>query len=51
MPIAAAEEGSATGDEDNERQLDGTKGGHIFRDHGQFGSHPVHDDYDDESEP
>jgi hypothetical protein len=25
--------------------------GHYFRDHGSYGSYPVHDDFDDESEP
>ncbi|WP_420886130.1 TraR/DksA C4-type zinc finger protein [Candidatus Contendibacter odensensis] len=41
--------GSSTAAE--ETQIDGSRGWHTFRDHGQFGSHPMFDSMDDESLP
>jgi hypothetical protein len=42
---------SPTQEQLNESRLDGSKGRHTFRETGRFGSYPVHDNYNDESEP
>jgi hypothetical protein len=52
--VGAPNSGADRGDIDHlrfERRVDGSRGLHEARDHGQFGSHPVHDDHGDESEP
>ena len=52
--VGAPNSGADRGDIDHlrfERRVDGSRGLHEVRDHGQFGSHPVHDDHGDESEP
>lgn len=38
-------------DPKKERLLDGSRGSHMFRDHGRFGSHSTHDDHGDDSNP
>ena len=53
------EEGDEEGDEEREVELkpfdprmDATKNiGYPLREHGPYGSHPMHDDFDDESNP
>ena len=49
--ITAAPKADTTGEYESERRLD--RGRHFFqiRDFGKFGSFPVHDDFDDESQP
>lgn len=37
------------GKETDERQFDGSKGYHILRENGRFGSHSTHDDYGEEA--
>lgn len=50
-PTLHLPEPSCQGDE-NQRGFDATRDyAHNFRDHGQFGSHPSHDGFDDESNP
>lgn len=39
------------GDSNSIDTIDGSKGWHIFRDKGQFGSHPIFDLMDNESTP
>ena len=42
--------GQYFGDVRNSRdRLDGSKGKHVVREHGRYGSHPVHDRFDDDS--
>lgn len=36
-------------EQDHFDRRDGSHGLHVFRDQGQYGSYPVHDDYGDES--
>lgn len=43
--------GSVYQDLKKERPLDGSRGSHMFRDQGRFGSHSSHDDYGDNSKP
>ena len=42
---------SVYSDPKKERTLDGSRGSHMFRDQGRFGSHSTHDDYGDDSKP
>jgi hypothetical protein len=42
---------SVVPDPREERRLDGSRDYFVFRDHGQFGSHPSFDACDDESDP
>lgn len=47
-PIDSVDENDQVDEVDD---IDGSKGWHVFRDHGQFGSHPMFDSMDDESIP